>query len=262
MQSGTTGVGIYDANTTASSWYNVSSTLGCGDANSNADDVLICMRTKNITEIVRAIPVDSSSSTGSAAFWPTIDEVTVFSDYHARSLAGRFIKVPLLIGNTDYEGGFYATLAAIAGNVLPRAFWETFSDEIFTCPAANRANVSVSAGLPTWRYRYFGSFENLRLTTEPNSGAYHASEVPVLFGDLPPDSTEDEIAVGNYMRGAWASFAKDPNMGLKNYWWPRYRPGTNSLVRLAFDNQTGANAALAGKYDGSCDATFPVGKKG
>jgi cholinesterase len=258
MQSGTTDLKAYSKNTSSEYWYNITSTLGCGDADSDQDSVLKCMRSVNATTITAAIPVEGGP-TGFAPFWPTVDEKIVFSDYAARSAAGKFLKVPVLIGNTDYEGGFYATIAAIVGSPLPRSVWTAFSDLIFKCPASHRADTSVKAGVPTWRYRYFGDWPDLRFTTEPDSGAYHSSELSVLFGNLPPEgngipaSTKEELAVGNYMRGAWAAFAKDPKRGLKRYGWPRYRPEKKTLVRLALGNRTGANVGLPELYDGGCD---------
>jgi cholinesterase len=166
MESGTTGLGIYTKNETASSWFNVTSTLGCGDASSNPDSVLACMRSKNTTEISAAIPL-SNSAFGAAAFWPTIDDVVVFSDYPARSAAGEFIKVPLLIGNNNYEAGFFKTIGSVYNDYLPESAWDDLNNFAFSCPAANRANISSSAGLPTWRYRYFGEFPDLELTTLP-----------------------------------------------------------------------------------------------
>lgn len=263
LESGTTGLGEYQKNTSSESWYNVTSSLGCGDAGSDPKKVLDCMRSKNATDISAAIPM-GGGATGSAAFWPTIDEKVVFSDYAARSAAGRFVQVPILIGNTDYEGGFYATMAAVAGTPYGRTFWEGFSNAVFNCPASNRANVSVKAGLPTWRYRYFGDWPDLRLTTEPDSGAYHGSEISVLFGNLPPEgngvpaATDEEIAFGRYMRAAWAAFAKDPHRGLRKYGWPTYKPGKKTLIRLAYGNQTGTNAEVPELYDGGCQTTYPA----
>jgi cholinesterase len=49
------------------------------------------MRSKNTSSILAAIPV-SNIPKGSAAFWPTIDETIVYSNYFARSVAGKFIK--------------------------------------------------------------------------------------------------------------------------------------------------------------------------
>lgn len=63
------------------------------------------------------------------------------------------------------------------------------------------------------------------------------------------------MAIGKYLRGAWAAFAKDPEMGLVSYadGWPMYDPSSDTLVRLAYNNQTGANLARGDLYDDVCE---------
>jgi cholinesterase len=258
--------GFGTVNTTAANagWFNVTTTLGCGSSSSNLSEVLACMRTKSTDSILKAIPQTQSKFALLSSFSPAVDNITVFSDYPARSAAGNFIKAPLLSGNTDYEAGLFATIAALSNVTYPREFWDAFNLRIFTCPAGLRANISISAGVPTWRYRYFGDFPNLRLTSAPESGAWHVSELPILFDNTPkpggsiPADTDAEISIGSYMRGAWVAFAKDPANGLKNYQggWPIYDPSASTLVRLAYNNITGTNLGMPSIYDTDCGMTF------
>lgn len=192
-----------------------------------------------------------------SSFIPTVDNINVFSDYVQRGKAGNFAKVPLLIGNNDYEAGGFVPLAALQDIFYPQTFWDAFDSSVFNCPTAVRANISAQHNIPTWRYRWFGNFPNTKITSVPDSGAYHASEVAVLFDQLPvgpgiPLSIPAEVSIGEYTRGAWAIFAKDPTNGLKFYGWPEYAPNTTSLVRLAFNNQTGPNLAAPTLYDHTC----------
>lgn len=60
------------------------------------------------------------------------------------------------------------------------------------------------------------------------------------------------------MRGAWAAFARDPYNGLGSYGWPQYSANDSTLVRLAYNNQTGPNLAVGDEYDGGCQAFSPV----
>jgi carboxylesterase type B len=117
----------------------------------------------------------------------------------------------------------------------------------------------MRADLPTWRYRYFGSFPNLQIQYHPDSGAYHGSEVNVLFGTFPPagipgipDPTEAEYRWGDYMRAAWAAFAKDPERGLDVLGWPRWDPAKPTLLRLGYGNCTGPHVDSPSLYD-LCD---------
>lgn len=56
------------------------------------------------------------------------------------------------------------------------------------------------------------------------------------------------------MRGAWATFAKDPVNGLSTYGggWPRYSTKKSTLIRLAYDDKVGVNAGIGNEYDDQC----------
>jgi cholinesterase len=232
----------------ATAWYNVTTTLGCGDSSSDSTAVLSCMRSKDYSSILDAVPKLSGTSGILGLFGPTVDGTVVFSNYSQRTPA----KVPMLLGNNNYEAGLFRTDLALTGIFFPDAFWDGFNLQEFTCPTGIRANVSVAAGNPTWRYRYFGVFPDLAISSE--AGTWHAAEVPIIFDTVPaqPGPTADEIQIANYMRGAWAAFAKDPVHGLTTYGWPSYSPSAETLIRLAYDNQTGTNAALPSLYDANC----------
>jgi cholinesterase len=221
-----------------------------------------CMRSQSTESITAAIPTSNTSPLGSASFWPTIDEVVVFSDYPNRTPA----SIPILIGTADYEFGFHRAIASLFDQYLPDATWEFYDNIVFQCPAARRANVSIAAGHgrgKAWRYRYFGAFEDLRMVTSSyGDRAYHGEELTVLFGTLPspqegiPAPTKYEIDVGKYIRGAWATFAKDPEDGLRCYGgedgWPVYNPQTASLIRLARDGNLNLDAVKPEVYDSVC----------
>ncbi|KAF4614294.1 hypothetical protein G7Y89_g15443 [Cudoniella acicularis] len=233
----------------AAAWYNVSAAVGCGNSSSDAATVLACMRSTSYTTIMNAIPpANGVQSEILGYFGPTVDETVVFSNYSSKTPA----KVPMIIGNNDYEGGLFRTEFAVEGEIFPDIFWDDFNLQEFTCPAGIRANASVSASNPTWRYRYFGVFPDTAISSE--AGAYHSAELPILFDTAPssPPATTEEIAIGNYMRGAWAAFAKDPVNGLTTYGWPSYSASNDSLIRLAYNNLTGTNAVNPSVYDANC----------
>ena len=158
----------------------------------------------------------------------------------------------MLVGNNNYEGGLFRTDFALQGVFYPDVFWTDFNLQEFTCPTGIRANASVSAGNPTWRYRYFGVFPDLAVSSE--AGTWHAAELPILFDTMPatPGPTQAEISIANYMRGAWAAFAKDPKNGLSNYGWPTYNTSRDTLIRLAYNNITGSNVINPYRYDADC----------
>lgn len=237
----------------------IASSLGCSvafDGKASID----CMRAKSYVDIIDAVVNHNE-----VAFGPTIDEEVIFSDYLDRSARGALTKRPLLLGTTDYEAGLFEAIDDVyqQGKLyVPEGMGDELNMQLYTCPAATRANISISNHIPTWRYRYFGDFENTKLSLDSDYGAYHGSEIALLFdvfsvGPGIPPSTATEIKIGRYIRGAWTAFAKDPENGLRKYGWPEYTPTSNSLVRLAYDNSMGSNLAKGDQYD-ICDSTFEL----
>ena len=106
------------------------------------------------------------------------------------------------------------------------------TDITFQCPAALWANATASIGIPTWRYYFNASFSNTQ--AYPQLGAYHASEIPLVFRTYQiVNTTTQEFALSSFMQGAWARFAKNPLGG----------PGWNPVA-------TGrAGPVLSGAYD-------------
>lgn len=265
------GLGAASAEVAANYWFNLTNALQCGDSSSDPASTLSCMKGKEYTVILDTLAKQTANGASpiASSFGPTVDNTVVFSDYKQRSTSGKVSKLPLLLGNADYEAGLFRVLDALKNVSLPSSYWDAFDNAVFVCPCATRANVSLSNNVPTWRYRWFGAFPNTELTTIPFSGAWHASELPVLFGNVPtgsgvPNSTAAETQIGAYIRGAWAAFAKDPVAGLKSYGggWPEYDPSGQTLVRLAFNNMTGTNLALGSFYDGACSTIVAVSGSG
>lgn len=234
------------ADKSAAAWYNLTSTVGCGNSSSDAGAILTCMRSKDYNQILSAIPSGNATASILGFFGPTVDEKVVFSNYSTRTPA----DIPMLIGNNNYEGGLFRTTFALTGTFFSDNFWNAFNLQSFTCPTGIRANLSLTANVPTWRYRYFGIFPNLAVSEE--AGTWHAAEVPMLFNTAPGAATPEQVSIGNYMRGAWATFAKDPTNGLTNYGWPRYNTSQDTLIRLAYDNITGPNLINPLRYDADC----------
>ena len=188
------------------------------------------MRSKNWTEVEAAghavagalPPIPGRSE---PPFQPSPDGKTVFADYPARSAQGDFARLPYLAGNNNYEAGYYKIAAYGAGTVLTDAQWDTFILEDFTCPIASEMRNRTKAGVPAWRFRYFGDWDNLKLY--PGSGAYHGSDLEMVFGasqDVTglPESTP-EMQMQNLFMKAWAAFAEDPVNGLVDVLgWPKY----------------------------------------
>lgn len=247
MSGTATGIGVRDKDLASEFWFNSSSIVGCGNASTPAEEVYQCMTTVPAEDIVSSL-VNTIDSRINMPYCPTIDGELVFDNHTGLPTA----SVAMMIGNTDNEMGLFKLFVDLP---VSEESWAQQTQEMFSCPAASRAAVSVQDGNPTWRYRWHGSFPNTIISTRPPSGAYHESEIPLLFGNVEQAdiaNTRAENAIGRYMRGAWAAFAKDPAHGLLKYGWPLYVADENTLIRIGYKNHTGPNLAAGNFYDQDC----------
>jgi len=247
---------VKSGNESAAAWYNASSTLGCGDASTDPDTLLTCMRNVDVDALLSVIPQGGVNAFVSP-FGPTIDNTLIFSDYSEQAPA----SIPVLAGNNDYESGLFRTQFALFGQTLPDSLWDAYDLAAYTCPSGNRANASLATGNPTWRYRYHAIFPNTNISSQ--GGAWHGAELQLLFGTthLTGNDTAEEVAFGKYLQGAWTTFAKDPVEGLLTYenGWPLYDHAKETLVRLGYENAVGTNLASQMLYDAGCDdASLPA----
>ncbi|KAE8150662.1 carboxylesterase [Aspergillus avenaceus] len=240
-------------------FYHVSRTLDCGTNSSNTQSVVQCLREQPYRAILAAVakvPAAPSPMLPQPVFHPTADGVTVFDDYAERSAAGMFSHVPYLFTSNDNEAGYYRVSAFAANLSRSDSAWKVFNQAAFTCPTGNAAANRAAHGVPTWQSRYFGDWDNLRLY--PTSGAYHGSDLAMLFGTAEeisglPNSREEE-RFSQYMRSAWVAFARDPVNGLVKFGWPRYDPDDKTLVGLAYQNSTSAQLFIPTPFETACAA--------
>ncbi|KAF2667130.1 alpha/beta-hydrolase [Microthyrium microscopicum] len=260
-------------------WYDVSQKIGCGGLEAG-EKTVACMRGKSAVDIEKIIgSMSAGMGLGASPFGPVSDGKTVFADVADRGAKGNFIKVPLVIGNTDHEAGLTDAFMAAAGvkapagaapksgpgsnlppgvaEMLPKDLTpRQIADSMSSCASAKASEYRVKAGVPAWRFRYMGVWDNTNVG--PDAGAYHSSDVPFVFGttelrsDKIKDSPEEAKAVKATMT-AWATFAKDPVNGLVGLGWPKY-DAANTLVRIAYNNQSALNVAPAATYDVVCKA--------
>ncbi|KAJ5305979.1 hypothetical protein N7508_004994 [Penicillium antarcticum] len=230
------------AEESASYFYTVSKALGCGDADSDADEVVKCVRQKPFTDVVKAagkVSAASSPALPQPVFHPTEDGVTVFDNYAQRTSAGKYAHLPYLINSNNYEAGYYR-ISAYGGNVsLTDDQWDKYNLAAFTCPSGTSARGRATNGVPIWQSHYFGDWDNLHLY--PGSGTYHGVDLLMLFGTaehvsgIRNSDKEDEFA--HYMASAWVAFASDPREGLTKFGWPQYNADESTLVGLAYNGK-------------------------
>lgn len=236
-------------------FYNVSETLGCGGAGNNPATIVACVRAANVSAVLAAAakaPALPTKVLAQATFHPTVDDVVVFGNYETLSMNGSFLRIPYLLGNADYECGWYKLSAYAAKINLTESQWDLFNQRAFTCPTGEEAKCRVQYGVPTWRYRYYGDWDNLRLYDgsaglgRRGSSVYHGTDIDMLFGTAYRVSgqmnTAEEDAAGKYMMGAWAAFARDPVQGLTKYGWPSYNKNGGCIFPNIEERSVGVKA--------------------
>lgn len=86
-------------------------------------------------------------------------------------------------------------------------------------------SVRYNSSALTFRYFNMANFSNI--SPRPWEGAYHASELPLIFGTYetyggPP--TVFEKAVATYWQDLYLAFMRDPINALPSLGWPSYSP--------------------------------------
>lgn len=106
------------------------------------------------------------------------------------------------------------------------------ADAEFTCPAAQVSSSRAKAGVPVWRYRFYGGGPadagakgGAGLLSAAQS--FHGSELPYVFGGVQAASilsrpSPQKMAVSKEMMDVWGAFAKDPARGPLQHGWPVY----------------------------------------
>ncbi|KAL4950663.1 Alpha/Beta hydrolase protein [Aspergillus filifer] len=225
-----------------SNWNNLSTALGCG----SGEESLSCMRQTRWEVIVKEM--------GTNQYTPVYDNRTRFEDLAQRAKRGGVARVPTLGGITARE--FSASIPLSSTEVDETTILEAVYNQ-FSCPLSETLKRRMEQDIPTWRYVYHGNFTNLSPT--PWLGAYHSSELPMIFGThnqstLPSPTQPNEVAVSKYIQGALVAFAKDPENGLLDYGWPEFSFNGRTLVNLGVGNRPGAVLSSIDEWDAHCSA--------
>ena len=239
MQSGQSSVSArYPADPT--SWANLTAALNC-----TTPSALAC---------ARAAPASTLKSIiehAALSFRPSNDNYTQLTFPEAARAAGNIARVPIMTGTNANEGILFTFTNNNTDSFLRSTFNNLLSDaqiqsiiaaypigqrgitsqttqiaaiytELgFQCPAAIVANDSAAAGIPTWRYYYNASFPQLQPIPGINFGAYHASEIPIVFGTYASQGAnigDSGYGLSDLVQSMWATFAKNPMGGPVGSW--------------------------------------------
>lgn len=248
-------------------WDNLTASLGCpGKYSSN----LTCVRAASASKIRQIVDQNILE------FNPIADNITLVSDPVQRRKSGNIAHIPVLGGTNAQEGRVFAVgvtnttafltqelgnypafISAIEaaypiGSLGINSSYDQssaiFTDFIFQCPQAYWANDTAAIGIPTWRYLFNASFVNTQ--AYPDLGVYHSSEIALVFRTYPEaNTTTQEFALSQFMQGAWAKFANNPQGG----------PGWNAIgTGAAGPVLSGASdIELGGIYQSPAGRTVP-----
>ncbi|KAF9012650.1 carboxylesterase [Cyathus striatus] len=221
-QSGTMSGGptfeVTDPPFNATPWTTTAVAVGCGsDA---TPEQFACMKSTS------ARVLEETITNSNTIFGLHADGITFFPDITERVANGNFSRIPVLAGTTENERDIFLVAQQIAfqGFVLP-GITEMASDAV-------AQGMTCNAGTTVLGRTIFPD-----LSTLPSLRAYHASEIPLIFGTVTvpfPNiaPTPEELALSKYIQSAWVAFARDPVNGLIEFGWPLYDPSTPTLVQI------------------------------
>ncbi|RAK98860.1 carboxylesterase [Aspergillus ibericus CBS 121593] len=216
--------------------------VGCSGLDSTEE--ISCVRNVSARTLQTALSTYSGSP--SISFKPAVDNITAFANWTERAIEGKVARIPLLTGSNANEG---AGFVSFTPNGPGEATLFNLTESIIACPVAEEVKNRNLGGLTTYRYQYAGNFSNI----SPLSwfGAYHSSELPLLFGthyEYGGPSTQYEWDVSYAMEALWLSFAEDPSRGpvrlaigdaapnpnnSSYFSWPAFEQGSSNMLLFA-----------------------------
>ncbi|KAI4600026.1 hypothetical protein KJ359_001127 [Pestalotiopsis sp. 9143b] len=227
----------------------IAAALGCnyGD-DSHAE--LECMRQISFVQLIET--VNNWNATPSLFYSKYIpDEKYIFTNETDRYAKGLVAKGPAIISNAATE---IPTEGNLTGSISNAKAW--------SCYAYRDSFLRQSFGLDTYRYFYAGNFSNI--SPVPWLGAFHWSDVLMIFGTYMLDVGEIpqlEIDTSEAMQDFLLAFTKDAAEISATAGWPRFDANaTDGGQSLEFGNGVPVKNVTGDYVDGSCwdaSATYP-----
>ncbi|KAH6656600.1 acetylcholinesterase [Truncatella angustata] len=267
LQSGTVFSSSPAEDPTYSNFSFVARHVGCeapcgGDEDEHGAAELDCMRQVPFAQIENFIgQYGDRGETPALSFSLVPDDRIVFTDYEARSEAGKIARAPVIISNTANEMSSlvpYPEQNLTAGPYQPAV---TAGNIAFgVCPTFNSTvyRNRMGAGVPVFRFQHAGTFPNLNYFKW--LGAYHASDAPIAFGtygllDHIAKTTRFEVEVSQSMQDHILAFVKDPYYGPQKTmnWKPLVAsdPHGGDLIRFGADGKVSQHVDGV-EVDGVC----------
>jgi para-nitrobenzyl esterase len=235
----------------------LTSALGCKDTKT----ALTCLRGKPTDEVLLALKSAPGVLSPDGVKWfPNIDGLDVPDQPQKLLDAGKFAKVPTLIGTNKNEGTVFVTVlnattpaeyTAILEALVPgqsaklaaqyplamyssvkAAVAEVFGDGAFVCSTRRMARAITKGGAAAYVYHFTHA---LMTPFGPELGVFHGSEIPFVFGNpfFTLTLSADEKPLSNAIMGYWGRMAAagDPN-GAGAFAWPKYDVASEQNIVL------------------------------
>lgn len=177
-----------------------------------APDALTRLRALTAAQVTDGLNLMERGGDGPETYARPFVDGKVIVDLDEAYAAGRFAKVPMVIGATDADIGG-KTGYMVAG-------------------ARQASAVIADQGVPVWEYRFSYVADSIK-----QPGAQHASDIPYFFdnaaikyGDA---TTPRDVAMGKLVSRYIVNFVKsgDPNgRGLPS--WPRYSRASDTIIEF------------------------------
>lgn len=246
----------YSYDTSQTNFTYVASQLGCPTSNSSA--LLACMRSLDWQTIENFVGGYSDNATLPAlSFLAIADDKVVFANYTDRYAQRKISSRPAIFSTCQDEGN---SLAPYTRSGVNSTVAEQITLGTFLCPAAETSRLRTELGLTTYRYQYAGNFSDT--TPLPWMGAYHASDLPMLFATHQDytngqgGSTSFEFAVSQTMEDWIYAFMVDPYAGPQKLGWAPYTSG--QMPRFGADGVVVRNVSIKG-VDSACAQCCQLG---
>ncbi|KAJ5814938.1 hypothetical protein N7474_006715 [Penicillium riverlandense] len=222
--------------------------VGCKGLNS--DDEINCVRKIPAQDLENALSWYSGNDTApSISFTPVVDNKTTFANWTQQILEGKIATTPMIIGSNSNEGAGFVSFTPNGPGPAALAS----ATKIVSCGVSEEVKNRNGGDIPTYRYEYAGNFSNV--SPLPWFGAYHSSELPLVFGthyEYGGPSTSFEWDVSYAMEALWLSFAENPTRGPARlaigdvaanptnssyFSWPRSQQSSSNMLLFADNNE-------------------------
>ncbi|KAK7216511.1 hypothetical protein V2G26_004514 [Clonostachys chloroleuca] len=241
-------VPLFNVDHTNNTMFSVAaSKLGCG--NLAPADELACMRkvpSSDIQQYLQAAAGKGGAADDGLSFGTVADNVTIFPDYKSliQRDGSRFPShIPLMTSTTTDEGTAVVpfnfngseTAPEIPADYVPVA--EGFRINL-QCTTLQEAQLRYVAGGKTFQYMYGGNFSDI--SPRPWLGAFHGSELPLVFGTYGTEgpATDLEKETSQRMQDLFLAFMSNPNKGLVDLGWPEISGTTDyDILKLGTDGK-------------------------